>query len=80
MRNIYNIITDGFDGIGLDERLFIVTVENSMVTIKRPDGGQKSQIFLRIVAGNLISFEHRNELFPNIAWNFICQAFQREFI
>lgn len=78
MRNVYNLVSDGFKYMGVDERLFIVTVDGSTITIKKDGSDQKSEIFLRIENGILRRFDDTNELFTNLAWNRFCQVFERE--
>ena len=78
MRNIYNLVSDGFKYMGVDESLFIVSIEDDVVTIKKEGHAQKSEIFLRIQGGNLQAYHETNELFTNAAWNRFCQVFERE--
>jgi hypothetical protein len=78
MRNIYNLVSDGFKYMGVDEKLFIVNVEGSTITIKKDGQQEKSEIFLRIQGANLQAYDETNELFTNSAWNRFCQVFERE--
>jgi hypothetical protein len=78
MRNVYNMVSDGFKYMGVDERLFIVSVEGSTITIKKDCRQEKSKIFLRIENGILRGFYEINEFFTPSAWNRFCQVFQRE--
>ena len=78
MRNIYNLVSDGFKYMGVDEQHFIVNVEESTITIKKDGREQKSEIFLRMHGGNLEAYHETNELFTDSAWNRFCQVFERE--
>ena len=78
MRNIYNLVSDGFKYMGVDEKLFIVSVEGNILTIKKDGSDQKSEIFLRMQGANLKGYDETNELFTNGAWNRFCQVFERE--
>jgi hypothetical protein len=78
MRNVYNLVSDGFKYMGVDEKLFIVSVEGSTITIKKDGRQEKSEIFLRMQGENLQAYDETNELFANSAWNRFCQVFERE--
>ena len=78
MRNVYNLVSDGFKYMGVDEKLFIVSVEGSTITIKKDGLQEKSEIFLRMQGGNLQAYDETHELFTHSAWNRFCQVFERE--
>lgn len=78
MRNVYNLITDGFAHMGVDERLFIVTVHDNTIAIKKTGREEKAEIILRMDNGSLQDFDDANNLFANLAWNRFCQVFERE--
>jgi hypothetical protein len=77
MRNVYNIISDGFKRMGLDETRYIVTVDNNKITIK--DSSEfEATIELNMDGETLKDFDDTNTLFANLAWNRFCQVFERE--
>lgn len=77
MRNIYNLITDGFKDMGLDETRYNVIVDNNTITIKdRSDF--EATIDLHMDGDTLMSFDDTNTLFSNLTWNRFCHVFQRE--
>lgn len=78
MRNVYNLITDGFKSMGVDEMLFIVAVNGSTITIKKKDREEKSTIVLNMDGENLRDFDDTNDIFTSLAWNRFCQVFERE--
>jgi hypothetical protein len=78
MRNVYNMVSDGFKYMGVMEEHFIVTIEGSTITIKKDGREEKSEIFLRIENGILRGFDETNDFFTNAAWNRFCQVFERE--
>lgn len=78
MRNVYNLITDGFKQIGLDETRYIVTVDNNKITIKDPRMEFEATIELNMDGETLKDFDDTNNLFANLAWNRFCQVFERE--
>ena len=78
MRNVYNLIADGFKSMGVDEMLFIVTVDDNTITIKKKDREEKATIILRMDNGSLKDFDETNDIFTSLAWNRFCQVFERE--
>jgi hypothetical protein len=77
MRNVYNLISDGFKDMGLDETRYIVNVDNNKITIK--DSSQfESTIELNMDGETLKDFDDTNNLFSNLAWNRFCRVFERE--
>ena len=78
MRNVYNLITDGFKHMGVDERLFIVTVDNNTITIKKKEQDHKATIELNMDGESLKDFDDTNDIFTGLAWNRFCQVFERE--
>jgi len=77
MRNVYNLITDGFKQMGVDETKYIVTVINNTITIKDPSQFEAT-IDLHMDGETLKDFDDTNTLFANLAWNRFCNVFERE--
>ena len=78
MRNIYNLITDGFKEMGLDETRYNVIVDNNKITIKDPRMEFQATIELNMDGETLKDFDDTNNLFSNLAWNRFCHVFERE--
>ena len=77
MRNLYNLISDGFKHMGLDETRYIVNVDNNKITIK--DSSQfEASIDLNMDGDTLKDFDDTNNLFSDLAWNRFCRVFERE--
>jgi hypothetical protein len=79
MRNVFNMITDGFKRMGLDECNYIVAVNNNTITIKNSLRTRNAQIKYRCnEQGDLIDYQDHNNLFENTHWDNFCYIFERE--
>lgn len=81
MRNVFNMITDGFKRIGVDECNYIVAVHNNTITIKNSIRTRNAQMkYTCNQLGELIDYEDSNELFDDTRWDNFCYVFERELV
>ncbi len=79
MRNVFNMITDGFKRMALDERNYIVSVNNNIITIKNLLRTRVAEVKYRCnEEGELIDYQDTNNLFEDTHWDNFCFIFERE--
>ena len=79
MRNIYNLITDAFNRMGVDEINYTVKVQGNYVIEIKPRNNAtnvKATLYLDLTATNEIyDVTYRNTLFPEQQWVEFCSVF-----
>jgi hypothetical protein len=79
MRNVFNMITDGFKRMGLDECNYIVSVYSNVITIKNSLRTRVAELKYRCNGrGELVDYQDSNNLFANNRWDNFCYVFERE--
>lgn len=82
MRNIYNLLSDAFDRMGLVETSYQVKIEDIyVITIKSPQAAanQKAVLYLDLTeAGEIYDVTYTNNLFIEERWADFCSVFTDE--
>ena len=91
MKNVYNLITDAFRGLGNGEHrdsdynvkvVFTETVFRSYeITIKSRDPTVTGTAFLHLMLNlqdELLDYDDTNDLFLNDNWEIFCNIFERQ--
>jgi hypothetical protein len=78
MKNIYNLLTDAFDRINLDECDYIKNVEgNYRITITSNNITGSATLDLYMNTNNeLLDYDDTNSLFVNDSWSEFCATFE----
>jgi hypothetical protein len=84
MRNIYNLLSDAFDRMGLVETNYQVKIEgNYVITLKSPQAAanQKAVLYLDLTeSGEIYDVNCTNNLFIEERWAEFCSVFTDEML
>jgi hypothetical protein len=83
MRNIYNLITDGFGAMGLNESEYTKTIQGNYVIeiIKTRSPLLKATLYVDLTPNNEIyDVTYTNNLFEPHLWDRFCRVFTDEML